>query len=551
MKKFIIFYLLFSFLCLSENYRDRFLWIFGFNLTKDGDVENIISLIKKSSENGYNGIVLSGGLDSLCKQSKKYLENIEKIKNVCDEFNVEVIPSVFSIGYGGGILSHNKNLAEGLPVKDALFIVKGTEAIHIPEGNVEILNGGFEEYEVNRVKGYSFHDEPGKISFVDTETKHSGNASLRFENFKISPYGNGRIMQEIKVLPYRCYKISIWVKTENLKPSGNFRILVLAGNRDIAPRSFNLPPNTDWRKLTMIFNSMEFNKVRVYAGIWGGKEGKFWIDDWKIEEIGLYNVLRRPGTPVIVKSEDGSIIYEEGKDYDKIFDPYMNPYRKDFDYPEPKIKILSDSRIKDEQYLRVSWYHPILIYDSQVTVCMAEPEVYEIFDHEAKLLWEKLRYKKVILSMDEIRMGGTCKACEGKDMAKLLGDCVKKQVEILRKYNPDTEIYIWSDMFDPYHNAKSNYYLVKGDFTGSWNYLPKDIIIAVWGGKPREESLKFFSENGFKILIANYYDADNLEDVKKWVEISKNIKNISGFMYTTWLKKYDLLTEYSNLIFQK
>ncbi len=80
MKKFIIFYLLFSFLCLSENYRDRFLWIFGFNLTKDGDVENIISLIKKSSENGYNGIVLSGGLDSLCKQSKKYLENIEKIK---------------------------------------------------------------------------------------------------------------------------------------------------------------------------------------------------------------------------------------------------------------------------------------------------------------------------------------------------------------------------------------------------------------------------------------------------------------------------------------
>ncbi len=416
---------------------------------------------------------------------------------------------------------------------------------------MEILNGGFEEYEVNRVKGYSFHDEPGKISFVDTETKHSGNASLRFENFKISPYGNGRIMQEIKVLPYRCYKISIWVKTENLKPSGNFRILVLAGNRDIAPRSFNLPPNTDWRKLTMIFNSMEFNKVRVYAGIWGGKEGKFWIDDWKIEEIGLYNVLRRPGTPVIVKSEDGSIIYEEGKEYDKIFDPYMNPYRKDFDYPEPKIKILSDSRIKDEQYLRVSWYHPILIYDSQVTVCMAEPEVYEIFDHEAKLLWEKLRYKKVILSMDEIRMGGTCKACEGKDMAKLLGDCVKKQVEILRKYNPDTEIYIWSDMFDPYHNAKSNYYLVKGDFTGSWNYLPKDIIIAVWGGKPREESLKFFSENGFKILIANYYDADNLEDVKKWVEISKNIKNISGFMYTTWLKKYDLLTEYSNLIFQK
>jgi hypothetical protein len=27
-----------------------------------------------------------------------------------------VVPAVFSIGYGGGLLAHNRNLAEGLPV---------------------------------------------------------------------------------------------------------------------------------------------------------------------------------------------------------------------------------------------------------------------------------------------------------------------------------------------------------------------------------------------------------------------------------------------------
>ncbi len=255
---------------------------------------------------------------------------------------------------------------------------------------------------------------------------------MRFENFGVSSYGNGRIMQEIEVVPHRCYKVTIWVKTENLKPSGNFRLLVLGENRDIAPRSFNLAPTTDWRKLTMIFNSLDYSRVRLYAGIWGGKEGKFWIDDWKIEEVALYNVLRRPGTPVVVKSEDGTIVYEEGKDYEKIVDSYFNPYRRDFDYPQPAIKIPFGSRIKDGAYLKVTWYHPILIYDSQVTVCMAEPLLYEIFDHEAKLLWEKLRYKKVILNMDEIRMGGTCKACEGQDMAKLLGNCVTGQFEILK-----------------------------------------------------------------------------------------------------------------------
>jgi hypothetical protein len=35
------------------------------------------------------------------------------------------------------------------------------------------------------------------------------------------------------------------------------------------------------------------------------------------------------------------------------------------------------------QRLRVSWYHSQVINDSQVTVCMAEPAVYEIFEHEA------------------------------------------------------------------------------------------------------------------------------------------------------------------------
>ncbi len=41
----------------------------------------------------------------------------------------------------------------------------------------EVFNGGFEQYQGNRVTGFRFHDEPGKISFVDTQIKHSGNAS--------------------------------------------------------------------------------------------------------------------------------------------------------------------------------------------------------------------------------------------------------------------------------------------------------------------------------------------------------------------------------------
>ncbi|MGQ9518827.1 MAG: carbohydrate binding domain-containing protein [Candidatus Fervidibacter sp.] len=527
--------------------RDRFVWVFGWGLERDDDVAQILHVLKTAASHGYNGAVLSAGLDSLCKRDEAYFQRLEEIKRACEKLGLELIPAVFSIGYGGGILVHDRNLAEGLPVKDALFVVKGNEATLVPDPSVQIVNGGFDDFEGNRLKGFAFHDQPGEVSFVDTEVKRSGKASIRFENFTSNPHGHGRIMQEITVKPYRCYRVSVWVKTEGLQPQGCFRLLALADNRDLAPRTFHIPPTSDWQKVTMIFNSHKFDKVRVYAGVWGARSGKFWLDDWTIEEIGPLNVLRRPGTPVVVKSEDGSFVYEEGKDYAPLVDP--NFHLTNFDRPAPTLKILPSSQIKEGQRLRVSWYHPMLIYESQVTVCMGEPAVYEIFEHEAKLLWEKLRYRKVLLNMDEVRMGGTCKACRGKNMAQLLGECITRQVQALRRHNPKAEIYIWSDMLDPNHNARPDYYLVEGDFTGSWNFVPKDIIVAVWGGAPREKSLRFFAEQGFRTLVACYYDAPNLDEVEGWLEIARKIPNVTGFMYTTWERKYQLLGDFGRLVF--
>lgn len=531
----------------AQPVQDRFVWLFGWGLGRDEDVGEINRILQVASQHGYNGAVLSAGLDVLCKRDANYFRRLEQVRQICEQLNLELIPAVFSIGYGGGILSHDRNLAEGLPVKGALFVVKGNEAVHVPDPPVQIVNGDFERYEGNRMEGFNFHDEPGVITFPDTQIKHSGKASLRFENFRAHPAGNARVMQEIKVHPYRCYRVSAWVRTENLVPAQNFRLLVLSPDgRDLAPRAFNLPPTTDWRRVSMVFNSLHYDTVRLYAGLWDGRDGRFWLDDWTIEEIGPLNVLRRSGTPVVVTSEDGSTVYEEGRDYAPLIDPHLQPYRGDGD--TLTLKILPNSRIRDGQRLRISWYHSMLIYDSQVTVCMGEPALYEIFEHEAKLLWERLRYRKVLLNMDEVRMGGSCKACEGHNMAQLLGECIAKQVQALRRYNPQAEVYVWSDMLDPNHNARPNYYLVQGDFSGSWNFIPKDLIIAVWGGAPREKSLRFFAEQGFATLIACYYDADTLDEVKGWQQLAQRVPKVRGFMYTTWKRKYDLLDAFAELL---
>jgi hypothetical protein len=525
---------------------DRFVWVFGWNLNRDGDVAEISQVLEAAAEHGLNGAVMSLGLDTLCKKGPEYFRRLEQLQAVCQRLQIDMIPAVFSVGYGGAALVHNRNLAEGLPVVDAPFLVRKNVAEFLPDESVVLANGGFEDFSGNKLHSYGFHDQPGEVTFVDSTVKHGGEASLRMENFTANPHGHGRVMQEVKVRPHRCYRLSIWVKTEQLQPVNALRLQVLAGDRALAPRDFDVQPTSDWQKLTMVFNSLDLESVRLYVGMWGGKSGRLWLDDWRLEEIGPLNVLRRPGTPVRVCSSDGSTDYSEGTDYAPLEDPQYSPYR--VDRPAPSLTILPGGRIQDGERLRVSWYHSQVINDSQVTVCMAEPELYEIFDHEAKLLAEKLKPRRVFLNMDEVRMGGTCRACNGRDMGRLLGECVTKQVEILRRYLPNVDTYVWSDMLDPHHNAHGDYYLVRGDFTGSWNHVPQEMIIAVWGGEPRPESLEFFDGQGFQTLAACYYDADDLQDVRRWLELIQGTKRGRGMMYTPWQRKYQLLPQFGDIL---
>lgn len=532
-------------LCAAP-WEDRFVWVFGWNLERDADVAEVAAVLQTAGRHGFNGAVVSLGLDTLCRRSPAFFERLAAVQQVCKTNGLELIPAVFSIGYGGGFLAHNPHLAEGLPVSNAVFEVRGSEARYVPDFTPQLRNGGFENFDGHRFAHFGFHDQPGEVSFADTNVFHSGRASLRLENFRSNPHGHGRVMQEVTVQPYRCYRVRLWVRTQDLEPASAFRCLALAGDRELAPRTFGLPATTDWRQITFLFNSLQHTRVRLYAGLWGGRSGRVWLDDWTIEDAGPVNVLRRPGTPVVVQAEDGQTLYEEGRDYASFVCPDFNPWRGDSS--PAGLRLLSQTRIRDGDRLRVSWYHSLLIHDSQVTVCMAEPMLDEILDHEARVLVERLQPRRVFLNMDEVRMGGTCAACAGSDMARLLGNCVRRHIAALRRYRPDLQVYLWSDMFDPHHNARPGYYLVQGDFTGSWKHLPRDVIVAVWGGEPRPESLRFFAREGFATLVACYYDADDLRDVQGWLDAARPVPGVRGFMYTPWTRKYRLLPDFAQLL---
>ncbi len=549
---------MFAMSCAPTDERFPYRWVrMSRSLSRDSDVDEIAEIARVASEHGLNGMMLSSSFDEIDRQPPEYFARLARVNEICDGYGIEVIPIFLSVGYGSG-LSHDKNLAAGLPVKDALFVAQEVEAVLQPDHEVEVVNGGFEDSQRDELTGYTSPRNLSEVVVRDSQVVKEGRSSLRFENFGKFPRESGRLNQVVGVKPNRSYVLSCWMKTEGMDPGRpfslghiRFEVLGVPDGRRIQYHDPEVPTQTDWIKVSVGFNSWNYDQVEFSIGAWSGENGRFWIDDLQINEVGLVNVLRRPGTPLEVRGEVSGTVYEEGKDYAQIVDPNLN-HR--FDHDGPAIELPPQSRIKKGERLRVSWYHSMTLYQRQVSVCMSEPELYDIWRSQVQLLAERSKPKKYFLSMDEIRAGGSCAACKsrGMSMGEILGDCVTKQYQMIREANPEAEVFIWSDMLDPHHNGQQDegkfYYLVDGRFNGSWNHIPKNLIIGVWGRRVRSKSLEHFSGLGFRTIAAAYYDTDDLNDVDGWLEALEKTPGGLGIMYTTWLDKYELLGDFGDLI---
>lgn len=126
----------------------------------------------------------------------------------------------------------------------------------------------------------------------------------------------------------------------------------------------------------------------------------------------------------------------------------------------------------------------------------------------------------------------------------MLADNVSTCIKILREVNPGGQIYVWSDMFDPNHNAHGDYYLVNGNFAGSWKGLDPDVIIMNWNFGKRDASLKFFADRGNHQVIAGYYDNDP-KQVLDWLKSAHRVPGLEGVMYTTWRHDFSRLEDFA------
>ncbi len=541
-------------------YRER--WVYcGANLQVDKSTDDAVAIIERAGRAGYTAVLFTDyKLQILDRVIDRYFHNAARVKAAAAKANLELIPAVFSIGYSNGHLAHDPNLAEGLPVVDQSFVVrKDLEAVLTgTRGIAEYRNGNLEQTRGDRFSEFSFQDDPGITTFADSRVVHSGRGSCRLEpgikgTDRTAP--NVRLVQHVRLRPNTPYRFSCWAKTRDLGPVGAFHLLALGASQPGRTLTFHeggLESTQDWKRIEVVFNSLDQKEANLYVGIWGEGPGTLWVDDLAIEELSLVNVLRRKGCPLAVKSADGRTTYVEGRDFEPVVDPKLGsvPFagEYEFDHPGAKLRIKPGSRIKAGDRLLVSWYHPVVTLSSQVMCCFSEPKLNEILRDQARRVNELFHPQTFFMSHDEIRVANWCKACRDRKLTpgQLLADNVRNCTAILKSINPRARLFVWSDMFDPHHNAVDSYYLVNGSLKGSWEGLPRDVIIANWNSGKAKESLGFFAGRGHRQVIAGYYDVDDLSNFQTWDAAARGIKDVIGFMYTTWSSKYGLLEKYAH-----
>jgi hypothetical protein len=501
-------------------------WLFIWrDMADPKEVDRMIARFPRAQADGYNGVVFAYDVAR---------EKAADLKRAAAAHGLDLIAVVMGV-------PHDRNLVEGVAAREALFVAKGTTATFVPEGP-GLVNGDFEEAEGNHFVGWPGQIGEGVTTFADRQVAHTGRISLRVETANKSWFRPARLVQPLNIQPHRQYRISFWLKTEGLVVADpEARVLTPDGQRTVSFQTFRVEHTQDWTHYDLVFNSLEVSHAELSIGTSWQSAGRMWWDDVKVEEIALVNVLRRPGCPVGVRGEEGTV-YEEGRDYDRIVDPNLDPWTAY--HASLAITLPRGTRIRNGERLRVSYYHPIIVGQDRVNECLSEQGVFEAWRAEVVQANTRFHPAAFLMSHDELHVVKQCALCRsmGLTPGQLLAWNVRQAVQIIRDVRPDAGIWVWSDMFDPTHNAVDRYFAVNGSLRGSWEGLDPDVGVVNWHGAVQGRNARFFADRDLHQILAGYYDSDeDGAEIATWLSRTARIPGIVGAMYTTWEDRYDAM----------
>jgi len=500
----------------------RQFWFYkSVNMLVDKNIGDVTALFERAGQAGYTHCLLTDSKFSrLHEMPERYFRNVETVKAAAAKAGIEIVPALFSIGYSNDLLGQDPNLIEAMPVREMPLVIEKGIA-RAAEASPKLRNPDFAN-----PKGWDWQDPNVDLS--------GGTALFREPRGKVS-----RVSQKLTLAPFRQYHIRLRIRSDKFE--GMPEVKVIADGQVLNYDYLKVEPTQDWKTHHVVFNSGEHTAASLYIGAWDGGTGSFECDDVVLEEAPFLNLVRRDGTPLVLKTAGGKVL-KEGADFETLVDPLMGtePYRGCYTvyHDPPQLKC----SLPDGTKLAASYYHAATVHDDQANICPSEPKTLAILRDEAERVHKLFGAKGYMMSHDEIRVYNQCGACRARNLGAgaMLADNVRTCIGLLREVNPGGRIYVWSDMFDPHHNARKDFYLARGDYTGSWEGLDPDVTIVPWYFEKRAESLKFFADRGHRQVIAGYYDSAPAR-VREWIAAARPHPGVEAVMYTTWRNDFSQL----------
>ena len=171
------------------------------------------------------------------------------------------------------------------------FASRDAWAASAQAGSVELPNASFEKRAENAKQPNAWKtmvwSKGTKPQFTLSDEAKTGKHCVG-----ISCDGDGAdaaFWTTVPVNPFGTYRLSGWIKTENLKPVGNGRGAQLNIHEVGDARTEALTGTNDWTKVSVEFKPFGRKEVQVNClfGGWGCATGTAWFDDIKLECIGI------------------------------------------------------------------------------------------------------------------------------------------------------------------------------------------------------------------------------------------------------------------------
>lgn len=447
----------------------------------DQEIKDLKEIMHRARNAGYNGIMVQGGqFPAIMKMTptSPIFANFPQIRAEADKLGIHLIPSYYHQLTAG---QHSFQSAEAFPVRGTKFEIVGGTGLVQPAVPVAFTNGDFE----NGTTGWRVS---GSMATVDKGTAHSGTSSIKISNNA----GYTKISQSMTVKPFRAYELSVSVKTSEYEQHKWIGMTAWGRHwalhiRHPGQLTKGLAKTMGWRRCKIDFNSLDYDRLTLSIALGKASGGTVWFDNVQIREVGLYEVIRRETTPVVVKSQSGKI-YQEGKDY--TIEGKLIESVKDY-CAESKLRIPAGSSIRDGEVVTVDWYQLANVENlRQPAGSGCHEKHWDYMRSDLKLITNLFGndIRAWHVPIGEWREAGwdpNCPSYFGQNVTSAgpyMAAWTLKTSELVKQTNSKAEIYIKNDMYDLHHNATASnrYYMANGSLHGAWNGIPENGYVVNW-----------------------------------------------------------------------